>query len=88
MCEFRCLKPDDGTNAAWVFDHNDKNNVKWNLIMTDCVVDFLAGFKLICDIFHVNTWDYILGDPIGSEGGVSSWDFIVNHRRCDIEDVI
>ncbi|CAH6419157.1 Hypothetical protein HVR_LOCUS351 [uncultured virus] len=74
-CQFRYLKPDDGITAAWVFDHNEKDGPRWNLIMTDCVVDFLNGFDSICKAFGVSMWDYILGEPIESEGGVGSWSF-------------
>lgn len=48
--EFRRLKPDDGTTAAWVFDYNEVNTVKWNLIMTDCVRDFLTQTKFATKI--------------------------------------
>lgn len=32
------------------------DDIKWNLIM----IDFLAGFNLICNGFHVNIWYYII----------------------------
>lgn len=83
QCELRDLQPDDGTNAVWVFDHNDNYNTKWNLIMTDCAVDFISGFKLICEAFQVNMWDYILDQPIGSEGSVGSWENLLKYRACD-----
>jgi hypothetical protein len=70
---FRYLKPDDGTMAAWIFDRNDGNIVRWNLIMTDCSRDFLSGFNMICEYYGCNMWDYILGPPIVSEGGISDW---------------
>lgn len=46
-CEFRNLKPDDGTTAGW-FWYKDN---KWNLIMFDCVTHFLDGIYTICDFF-------------------------------------
>ena len=83
-CEFREIKPDDGTKAAWVFDHNEKE-ARWNLIMTDCVRDFLAGFNLICEVFGIDMWDYILGEPLESEGGVGSWASLIS--SCYSEDI-
>lgn len=85
-CEFRKITPDDGTTATWVFDHNEINEAKWNLIMTDCARDFLAGFNLICKVFGVNMWNYILNEPLGSEGGVGSWGNITADSHCAIED--
>lgn len=66
-CKFRCLSPDDGTEAVWTYDSNDR----WNLIMTDNLEEFMAGFKYICDSANVDMRNYILGPSLTSEGGVA-----------------
>lgn len=73
ICDFRVLKPDDGTIAIWTFDHNEGDSTRWNLIMTDNIKQFMVGLNFICELLSVNVWDYILGPPIESEGGVSDW---------------
>lgn len=83
--ELRRISPDDGTDAAWVFNNTDKDDTYWNLIMFDCARDFLTGFQLFCDSFQRDMWGYILGDPIGSEGSVSKWDDIKD--SCNNEEM-
>ena len=72
-CNFRVLKPDDGTTAAWIFDHNEIDGPRWNLIMMDNPTEFITGFNFICNLLGANMWNYILGQPIVSEGAVSDW---------------
>lgn len=63
--------------TAWIFDHNEIDGPRWNLIMMDNPREFIAGFNFICNLFNVNMWNnYILGQPIESEGGVGNWDFL------------
>ena len=70
ICDFRDLTPNDGTKALWIFDHNETDGPRWNLIMTDNISQFLLGFKLICDNYGVDYKNYILGQPLSSEGSV------------------
>lgn len=77
-CEYRCLTPDDGTTAIWIFDHNEDDGPRWNLIMTDNIKAFVTGFDFMCKLVGANMWNYILGPPIGSEGGVSNWNLLMN----------
>lgn len=72
-CDFRILKPDDGTTAAWIFDHNEIDGPRWNLIMMDKPKEFISGFNFICNLLGANMWNYILGQPLESEGGVGNW---------------
>lgn len=75
-CHLRYLGPDDGTKAVWFFDHNEKDGSRWNLIMTDNIKQFIAGADFMSKLLDVNIWNYILGEPIGSEGVVFSWNLL------------
>ena len=75
-CDFRILRPDDGTKAVWIFDHNETDSSRWNLIISDNLKEFVAGFDFICKLFGVDMWNYILGRPIESEGGVANWSLL------------
>ena len=77
-CHLREIEPeDDGTQAVWIFDHDENDGPRWNLIMTDNIKEFISGFKYTCKILGTNMWDYILGEPIGSEGVVLDWDDVL-----------
>lgn len=72
-CDFRVLQPDDGTTAAWIFDHNEIDGSRWNLIMMDNPKEFIYGFNFMCNLLGAKMWNYILGQPLESEGGVANW---------------
>lgn len=82
-CQFRMVRPDDGTEAVWIFDHDESDGARWNLITTDNLKDFIYGFYSMFKFFDRDMWDYILDRPLASEGSISSWNTLADGICAD-----